>query len=55
MFVFLNMYPINQPEVTVADAVHRFDAQGSLIHDQTRQFIADLLKSLAAWTAKLKG
>jgi chromate reductase, NAD(P)H dehydrogenase (quinone) len=54
MFVFLNMYPINQPEVTIADAGHRFDAQGNLIHDQTKQFITDLLKSLAGWAAKIK-
>jgi chromate reductase, NAD(P)H dehydrogenase (quinone) len=54
MFVFLNMYPINQPEVTIADAGHRVDAQSNLIHDQTKQFIADLLKSLAGWAAKIK-
>jgi chromate reductase len=50
MFVFLNMYAINQPEVMIADAAHRFDAEGNLIHDQTKQLISDLLKSLAART-----
>lgn len=52
--VFLNMFPVNQPEVAIADAAHRFDAQGNLTHDQTKQFISDLLKNLGEWTRRLK-
>src|SRR4029078_3109712 len=30
MMVFLNMFPINQPEVMIGKAQERFDAQGNL-------------------------
>src|SRR6185437_9037474 len=30
MMVFLNMFPLNQPEVMIANASQRFDAQGNL-------------------------
>src|SRR5215216_3286870 len=30
MMVFLNMFPINQPEVMIGNASERFDAQGNL-------------------------
>src|SRR3954451_13976008 len=30
VFVFLNMFPINQPEVMIGNASQRFDAQGNL-------------------------
>ena len=29
MFVFLNVFPINQPEVMIASAAERFDAEGN--------------------------
>src|SRR6185369_10681430 len=29
-FVFLNMYPVNQPEVMVSNAQNRFDQEGRL-------------------------
>lgn len=54
MCVFLNMFPINRPEVMIAQAHSKFDAQGKLTDDQARQLIADLLKNLAAWVQRLK-
>ena len=33
MMVFLNMFPINQPEVMIGNASERFDAQGNLTDD----------------------
>ncbi|MEM3383538.1 MAG: NAD(P)H-dependent oxidoreductase [Nitrososphaeria archaeon] len=50
----LNMYPINRPEVIVTSAEEKFDDKGILIDVKTRAKIKDLLKSLVAWTRKLK-
>jgi chromate reductase len=52
-FVFLNMYPINRPEVMVPFAEGKVDQSGKLIDETVRQRIEDLLKSLAAWTKRL--
>ncbi len=48
--VFLNMYPVNQPEVMIANAAERFDAQGNLIDEKTREHIRRLLEALVQWT-----
>ena len=53
MFVFLNMFPINQPEVMIANAADRFDAAGNLTHDPTKEFIRQLLQNLVDWTRRL--
>ena len=53
--VFLNMFPLNKPEVMIAQAQNKFDAQGRLTDEPTRKFIADLMTALAAWTKRLKG
>ncbi|HEY7913816.1 MAG TPA: NAD(P)H-dependent oxidoreductase [Blastocatellia bacterium] len=53
MFVFLNMFPINQPEVMIGNASERFDAEGNLTDDQTKEFIRQLLKNLADWTRRI--
>ncbi len=52
-FVFLNMYPVNRPEVIVTFAPQKFDAQGNLTDEKTRQLAGDLLKALVAWTRRL--
>ncbi len=46
VFVYLNMHPLNQPEVMVGSAHDRFDAKGSLTDPKTRQKIAELLTAL---------
>jgi chromate reductase len=53
-FVFLNMYPINQPEVMIGNASQRFDAAGNLIDEATKEHIRHLLKNLVDWTLKLE-
>jgi chromate reductase len=53
-FVFLNMPAVMQPEVAIADASHRFDAQGKLTHEPTRQQIAAQLSALARLTQTLR-
>jgi len=52
--VFLNMFPLNSPEVMIPNAADRFDADGKLVDDKSRQLIAQLLQSLVAWTLRLK-
>src|SRR3954447_7163734 len=38
ILVYLNMFPINQPEVMIANATGRFDKDGNLIDEPTRDF-----------------
>jgi chromate reductase len=53
-FVFLNMKPVNRPEVMLSDASHNVDADGKVTNEQTRQLIRQLLETLEEWTIKLK-
>jgi len=53
MFVFLNMFPINQPEVMIGNAAERFDAEGNLTDETTKDFIRQLLQNLVAWTRRI--
>ena len=54
-FVFLNMYPVNQPEVMIANASQRFNERGELTDETSRELIRKLLAELVAWTKRLKG
>jgi len=54
VFVFLNMHPINKPEVIVPFDDEKFDEEGRLIDEKTREKIKELLESLVAWTKKMK-
>jgi chromate reductase len=51
-FVFLNMHPINRPEVMVPFAADKIDANGVVTDKTTRGLVKDLLESLVAWTRK---
>ena len=53
-FVFLNMYPMNQPEVMVSFAQDKVDGSGRLTDEKTRKRIKELLESLVAWTRRTK-
>ena len=53
MFVFLNMFPVNQPEVMVGNASERFDANGNLTDDATKQFVRQLLQNLVEWARRI--
>ena len=53
MLVFLNMFPINQPEVMIAHAEERFDQAGNLIDTMPKEFILGLLQNLVQWTRRL--
>ena len=53
IFVFLNIFPINQPELMIGNAAERFDAQGNLTDEKTKEYIRELLQSLAEWTNRI--
>jgi chromate reductase, NAD(P)H dehydrogenase (quinone) len=53
-FVFLNMYPLNQPEVMIANAAQKFDADGKLTDEKAKELIGRLLQNLVAWARKLQ-
>jgi chromate reductase, NAD(P)H dehydrogenase (quinone) len=54
MFVFLNMHPVNGPEVIVTFAQNKFDANGKLIDENTDKFLKQLLQNLTNWTKRLR-
>jgi chromate reductase len=55
MFVFLDMYPLNRPEVMIARAREKFDAAGNLTDAETRERIKALIEALVVWTRRLRG
>jgi chromate reductase len=54
IFVYLNMHPINGPEVIVPFAQNKFDTSGNLVDENTQMFVRQLLQNLVNWTRKLK-
>ena len=53
-FVYLDMYPLNKPEVMLGSAAQRFDEQGNLTDDKAKELIRQLLQALVAWTRQLR-
>jgi chromate reductase, NAD(P)H dehydrogenase (quinone) len=53
-FVFLNMYPINMPEVLIRECANKFDAAGNLTDETAKGLIKTLLTNLVAHTKKMK-
>jgi chromate reductase, NAD(P)H dehydrogenase (quinone) len=54
-FVFLNMFPLQQPEVLIANAESKFDQHGNLTDENTKRYIRRQLQALVAWTHRLRG
>lgn len=52
MLVYVNAYPLNQPEVMVAAAADKFK-DGELVDAHTRQKVREQLHALAAWAERL--
>jgi len=52
--VYLNMFLVNQPEVLIAAADKKFDAEGRLTDETTRKIVAHLMQALADWTERLR-
>jgi chromate reductase len=53
--VFLHMHPLNRPEIMIGNAQDKFDADGRLTDEATRDHIVKGLEALAAWTRRLRG
>ena len=53
IMVFLNMFPINQPEVMIATASDKFDQEGNLTNETTKDLIGKLLQGLVDWTRRI--
>jgi chromate reductase, NAD(P)H dehydrogenase (quinone) len=53
--VFLDMHPLNKPEVLIFQAHTKFDADGNLLDETARGFIRDLMANLAGWARLLGG
>ena len=53
-FVFLNMLPVNGPEVIVTFAQDKIDSTGKLIDETSRNLLKQLLQNLINWTRKLR-
>jgi chromate reductase len=51
----LNMHAVSAPEVMIAHANQKFDANGNLTDETARKQIQKLLANLIAWTERLKG
>jgi len=53
-FVFLDAFVMNKPEVMIAAAHQKFDDNGELQDETTRQFIGDLVQALGLWIARVR-
>jgi chromate reductase len=54
ILVYLNMPALIQPEVLIGSAQEKFDQNGNLIHDPTRERIRQMLEALVRWTLMLR-
>jgi chromate reductase, NAD(P)H dehydrogenase (quinone) len=52
-FVFTQTPALLQPEILVYRAHEKFDEQGRLTDEKTREFVGRLLRELATWTRRL--
>jgi len=55
VFVALNLYPLNRPEVMVSYAQKYVDVEGNLTDEQARRLIRQLLEALVQCAVRLKG
>jgi chromate reductase len=53
VMVFLDMFPLNQPEVMVGGANECFDTVGNLTDEETREYVRLLVQSLVDWTRRI--
>jgi chromate reductase len=51
--VFLDMHPLNKPEVLIGQAQTKFDAEGRFTDEVGRGLIRDLMAALEKWTRQL--
>lgn len=51
--VFLDMYPINKPEIMIGLAQDKFNEKGEINDEETKKKISEMLIALVAWAKKL--
>lgn len=54
VMVFLNMFPLNKPEVMINNCASKFDDEGNLTDEKTREHLKKTLHALIDWTRKLR-
>lgn len=54
VMVFLNMHPLNKPEIMIGNCSDKYDAEGRLTDENTRQHISKMLDALVDWTNRFK-
>ena len=54
MFVFLDMYAVNQPEVMISHAHKHFDEHGNLTDETAKKLIRQLLEELIRFAKQLQ-
>jgi chromate reductase, NAD(P)H dehydrogenase (quinone) len=55
IFVYLNPFILNRPEVMISSAHTKFDQSGKLTDDKVREQIRGLLTALKEWTERVRG
>jgi chromate reductase, NAD(P)H dehydrogenase (quinone) len=53
-FVYLDMLPVNHPEVMIPHAGHAFDGEDRLVDDASKALIRELLDNLVRWTRQMR-
>lgn len=53
-FVFMNGFVMNRPEVMIGQSQNKFDAEGKLTDQPTRDFLAAMLTAFAAWVHRIQ-
>ena len=52
--VSLNCFPLNQPQVYITEAPKKFDAEGKLTDQSTRDFIKQLMAELYSFALRMR-
>jgi chromate reductase, NAD(P)H dehydrogenase (quinone) len=55
VLAFLDAHVLNQPEIMIAVAQTKFDADGNLTDEATRRFISAQIVALKEWAIRQKG
>ncbi|CAN5192483.1 NAD(P)H-dependent FMN reductase [soil metagenome] len=53
VMVFLDMHPINQPEVMIGNCADKFNDAGDLVDETTKEHLGKQLIKLVDWTKRL--
>jgi chromate reductase, NAD(P)H dehydrogenase (quinone) len=53
-FIFLNMHPLNGPEVMISNARERFDEEGNLKDAKTKELIQKMLQNFVQWIRQVE-